>query len=150
MYHPSSSQKTGFVPITYFITIALCLFLSGCTINISTNNLGGSTGPTSIGSGVQGVQIFVEPDAGDRVITNAIANAKRSVWLEMYLLTDRNIIRALEEAARQGVDVRVMLEAHPYGSAPPTGTLDRLKAAGIQAQTTNPSFALTHEKGFPI
>jgi cardiolipin synthase A/B len=150
MYHSSSSQKTGFVPITYFITIALCLFLSGCTINISTNGLGGSSGPTSVGSGVQGVQVFVEPDTGEHIITNAIANAKKSVWLEMYLLSDRNVIRALEEAAHRGVDVRVMLEAHPYGGASPTGTLDRLKAAGIQAQTTNPSFALTHEKGMII
>jgi phosphatidylserine/phosphatidylglycerophosphate/cardiolipin synthase-like enzyme len=83
---------------------------------------------------VQHVQVFVEPDAGDRVITNAIDNAKQSVWLEMYLLTDRSVIRALEEAAHRGLDVRVMLEAHPYGSgsASSTGTLDRLKAAGVQ------------------
>lgn len=150
MNHLSSSQKTVIAPITYFIVIALCILLSGCTINVSTNGLEGSTGPASIGSGVQGVQIFVEPDTGEHVITNAIANAERSVWLEMYLLTDRNVIRALEEAAHRGVDVRVMLEAHPYGSGSPTEALDRLKAAGIQARTTNPSFALTHEKGMLI
>jgi phosphatidylserine/phosphatidylglycerophosphate/cardiolipin synthase-like enzyme len=70
----------------------------------------------------------------------------------MYLLTDRSVIRALEEAAHRGVDVRVMLEAHPYGSGSgsPAGTLDRLKAAGIQAETTNPSFTLTHEKGMLV
>jgi phosphatidylserine/phosphatidylglycerophosphate/cardiolipin synthase-like enzyme len=98
---------------------------------------------------VQGVQVFVEPDAGDHIITNAIAGAKKSVWLEMYLLTDRRIISSLEEAAHRGLDVRVMLEAHPYGegSVSPTQTLDRLQAAGVQAKSTNPSFALTHEKG---
>jgi cardiolipin synthase A/B len=150
MCHPSSSQKTSVISIAYSIAILLCVLLSGCAISISTNSFGGSTGPSSVGLGVQNVQIFVEPDAGEHSITNAIAGAKKSVWLEMYLLTDHNVIRALEEAAHRGVDVRVMLEAHPYGSAAPTQTLDRLRAAGVQAQTTNPSFALTHEKGMLI
>ncbi len=150
MYHPSSSQKTSIISIAYSIVLLLCILLSGCTTNISARSFGGSSGPTSVGSGVQDVQIFVEPDAGEHNITNAIAGAQKSVWLEMYLLTDRNVIRALEEAAHRGVDVRVMLEAHPYGSGSPAATLDRLKAAGIQAEVTNPSFALTHEKGMLI
>lgn len=139
----------------------LCLVLTGCsgatiaTDNTSTSRSGIITSNSSVGSvasGVQGVQIFVEPDAGDSVIINAIAGAKKTIVLEMYLLTERNIINALEEAANQGIDVRVMLEQHPYGSgsATPTQTLDRLKAAGIKAQATNPAFALTHEKGMVI
>jgi cardiolipin synthase A/B len=152
MYHSPSSQKTSIISIAYSLAILLCILLSGCTTNISTSSFGGSTGPSSVGSGAQNVQIFVEPDAGEHSIINAIASAKKSVWLEMYLLTDRNVIRALEEAAHRGVDVRVMLEAHPYGSGSgsPTETLDRLKAAGIQAETSNPSFALTHEKGMVV
>jgi cardiolipin synthase A/B len=152
MYHLSSSQKISVISIAYSIAILLCVLLSGCAINISTNGSGDSSGPIAVGSGVQGVQIFVEPDAGEHSITDAIASAKKSLWLEMYLLTDHNVIRALEEAAQRGVDVRVMLEAHPYGSGSgsPAETLDRLKAAGIQAETTNPSFALTHEKGMLI
>lgn len=152
MSHLFFSQKTSVIPNTYFITIALCILLSSCSINVSTSGLSSSTGPTSVGSGVLGVQVFVEPNAGDHIITNAIANAEKSVWLEMYLLTDRNVIRALEEAAGRGVDVRVMLEAHPYGSgsSSATETLDRLRAARISAQSTNPSFALTHEKGMIV
>jgi len=106
----------------------------------------------TIGSGVQGVHVFVEPNDGDRVITNAIAGAQKSVLLEMYLLTERKVISALEEAAQRGIDVRVLLEMHPYGSGSvsPRETLDRLQAAGVKAQGTNPAFALTHEKGIPI
>src|SRR2546426_2222731 len=156
MFHTSRKYRTGLISLTYLVVVALCILLVGCDISISGPGTGTGTGGTgcqgncTTGSGVQGVQVFVEPDAGEHPITDAIASAKKSVWLEMYLLTDRNVIRALEEAARRGVDVRVMLEAHPYGGASPTGTLDRLKAAGIQAQTTNPSFALTHEKGMII
>jgi cardiolipin synthase len=158
-------HRTAKAPIICLLIFVLCLALIGCSsINISggnstdsssTNGSGfvGSTSNSSsnsIGSGVQGVQVFVEPDAGDAVITSAIAGAKKTILLEMYLLTERKVISALEDAANRGVDVQVMLEQHPYGSAPPTQTLDRLTAAGVKAQATNPVFALTHEKGMVI
>ncbi|HBE26962.1 MAG TPA: hypothetical protein DDW33_14900, partial [Ktedonobacter sp.] len=99
---------------------------------------------------VQGVHVFVEPDAGEHPITDAISAAKKSVWIELYLLTDRNVIRALEEAPNRGVDVRVMLEPHPFGGGSPARTMDQLRAAGAKVQDSNPSFALTHEKGMII
>ena len=69
----------------------------------------------------------------------------------MYLLTDRNVLRALEEAANRGVDVRVMLETHPFGGgSSPARTLDQLNAAGVKAQPSSPAFSLTHEKGMII
>ena len=151
------------VSITCLVALVLCLALTGCSsVNISAGNStdssstdassATSSGSSIAGSGVQGVRVFVEPDAGDTVITNAIAGAKKTVLLEMYLLTERKVISALEEAANRGVDVRVMLEQHPYGggSVSPRETLDRLKSAGINAQFTNPAFALTHEKGMVI
>jgi cardiolipin synthase A/B len=139
----------------------ICFSLASCDATISTggNNpftQGSSdscSGTCTTGNGVtQGLQVFVEPDAGDSVITSAIQGAQKSVWLEMYLLTDRKIIDALEEAAHNHIDVRVMLETHPYGggSVSPTETLDRLQAAGVQTKSTNPAFALTHEKGMVI
>jgi phosphatidylserine/phosphatidylglycerophosphate/cardiolipin synthase-like enzyme len=73
------------------------------------------------------------------------------LWLEIYILTDRNVIRALEEAANRGLDVKVMLEPHPVGGGSSVArTLDELKAAGVNAQYTSPDFALTHEKGMII
>jgi cardiolipin synthase A/B len=140
--------------LIYVLIAVLCMLLVGCNVNIGQDSpTASSTVTTSnIGSGTQGLQVFVEPDAGYSVITNAISGAKQSVWVEMYLLTERHIIQGLEEAAHRGVDVRVMLEGHPYGSGSisPTQTLDRLNAAGVKAKTTNPSFALTHEKGLVI
>lgn len=101
-------------------------------------------------SGSSGLTVFNEPDAGEQVFVNPINNAKKSVWLEMYLLTDTNIIQALENAAKRGIDVRVMLEPKPYGGGSPTSTESALKAAGVQVADTNPAFALTHEKGMII
>src|SRR5262249_50183902 len=68
------------------------------------------------GSGVQHVGLLVEPDDGLGAISGAIRGATRSIRLTMYLLTDHTLIRALEYAHAVGVDVRVILERHPYGS----------------------------------
>ncbi len=135
------------------VTLLLCLLLAGCDSTLSSLiGIASNSGNTSIvGSGVHGVSVFVEPDAGDSFITRAIVSAQKSVWVEMYLLSDRNVIRALEEAAHKGIDVRVMLEMHPYGGgASPQKTLDQLIAAGAKAQPSDPDFALTHEKGMII
>src|SRR6266436_1053552 len=140
--------------IAYLPVVALCLLLAGCTLSISP---GGTTtsqqcqNNCTLGSGIQGVRVFVEPDDGEQVITDAIRNAHKSIWLEMYILSDRNVIRALEEAANQGLDVRVMLEPHPVGGGPSSSkTMDQLAAAGIKTLPTDPSFTLTHEKGMLI
>jgi cardiolipin synthase len=164
MYPSPEHQRVYSRPLIYIVVIALCIFLVGCNVNItsgggilsgtSSSNANTSTcsGDCTAGSGAQGIQLYVEPDAGDSVITSAIDGAQKSVWVEMYLLTDRKIISALEEASHRGVDTRVMLETHPYGSGSvaPTETMNRLSAAGVQTKATSPSFSLTHEKGMVI
>src|SRR5436305_2510744 len=153
MYTP---YKTALISLTYLVVVALCILLAGCDINISGPGIGtgssgsGCQGNCTTGAGVQGVHVFVEPDAGEHPITDAINGAKKSVWIEIYLLTDRNVIRALEEAPNRGVDVRVMLEPHPFGGGSPARTMDQLRAAGAKVQESNPAFTLTHEKGLPI
>ncbi len=147
-------RRGRFLP--FISLLALLLILLGCTLNtgsiqsFAAGNDGKCQSNCKLGTGVQNVQVFVEPDASDRIITNAIAGAQQSVKLEIYLLTDRRIIAALEEAARRGVDTRVMLEPHPFGGGTPNKTLDQLNAAGVKAQTASSSFSLTHEKGMVI
>lgn len=140
--------------LTNVLAVVLLLSLSACNSAVSPSTTVSSACQSNcqIDSGVQQVQLFVEPQDGYRVITNAIASAQKSVWVEMYLLTENHVIKALEEAAHRGLDVRVMLEAHPYevSSASIAKTLDRLSAAGVQTKTTSPSFSLTHEKGLII
>src|SRR5450432_1045916 len=124
MQHHVPAFGRARTPIICLLLFVLGIALIGCnSINISGGNSTDSSGANgsgfvgstassssnSIGSGVQGVQVFVEPDAGDAVITSAIAGAKKTILLEMYLLTERKVISALEEAANRGVDVRVML-----------------------------------------
>lgn len=151
MHSTSLLMSRGVSSWKYLTIIALCIALSGCSVNLPiSSNTSSCAGNCTTGPGVQGVHVFVEPDAGEHPITDAISAAKKSVWIEIYLLTDRNVIRALEEAPNRGVDVRVMLEPHPFGGGSPARTMDQLRAAGAKVQDSNPSFALTHEKGMIV
>lgn len=109
-------------------------------------------GATSAGLGAEGLTVFVEPDAGEGPVLRAIEGAQRSVWVEVYLLTDRNVINALEDATHRGVDVRVLLELNPYGSGStnPHLTLQELQAAGVRAEGSDPAYHYTHEKAIIV
>jgi cardiolipin synthase len=93
------------------------------------------------------VRVLVEPDAGPDAVRGLFAAARRSLWMEMYLLTDGATIDALGARARAGVDVRVILEPHPYQA---DGANDeafaRLASAGALVAWASPRFALTHAK----
>ncbi len=104
------------------------------------------------GCAARGVRVYVEPDAGEAPITQAIAGATRSIWVEVYLMSDRTVIRALEDAAARGLDVRVLLELHPFGDGQVSAQriLEELSAAGARARASSPAFTFTHEKALVV
>src|SRR5258708_8737447 len=110
----SLTLRRGSYVLTSFVILILCALLIGCDVNISPtggnfgSNSSGCQGNCTTGSGGQGVQVFVEPDAREQPILDAIAGAKKSVWLEIYLLSARNIIPGLEEPATPGLHGRVV------------------------------------------
>lgn len=157
MKHLKSVQKPHLAPVKYLCIILLCCcccLLASCDINLNGSSLSNTSCQSNcdLGTGANGLKVIVEPDAGPDPIVSAIKDAKKSVSLEIYLLSNQDIISALEDDANQGIDVRVMLEQHPFGGGniSPTTTVSKLKAAGVKAQFTNPAFALTHEKGMVI
>jgi len=161
-------MRARLLPALLFLAL-LALLLTACDTGVATDT-GGSSGSSgtsgsgttvtpcagsdcSAGSGAHGgVQVFVEPSAKATPITSAIAAATKSVWVEVYLLTDREVINALENAANRGVDVRVLLETHPYGSGSvsPAEVMQQLQAAGVKAEGADPSFHYTHEKAMIV
>lgn len=128
--------------------------VSGATPGASaatTNSAGSAPCAASLCAATH-VQVFVEPDAGEAPILRAIGSAQHSVWVEVYILSDNNVLRALEAAATRGVDVRVLLEPHPFGGGDVTAQKDieELNAAGAQARASDPAYYYTHEKALLI
>jgi len=104
-----------------------------------------------LGTGIHPSRLFVEPDDGVAPLSTAIHDSQHSVWVEMYELTNKSIIHALEYAHANGVDVRVILEPHPYGSgAINQAAYDNLMAADIPVHWSPSRFALTHQKSMVV
>ncbi len=97
------------------------------------------------------VQLFTEPDDGRGPILSAINSAKKSIDLEVYILSDKTIIRSLISAEKRGVEVRVILEEHPYkGYGANKETKDKLSHYGISTKWSNRVYRFTHSKFFVV
>ena len=95
--------------------------------------------------------LFVEPDAGNKPVMDALNSSHESVYMEMYLLSDKGVLQALKDARSRGVNVRILLEEHPFGgSGSLKPVLDELNASNISVKRSSPAFRLTHEKGIVI
>lgn len=103
------------------------------------------------------ISIFTQPESGTKPVVDAIDNAERSVWLQIYMMTDATVIEALGRAAARGLDVRVLLEESPYNPGNPNSALsgnkavsDRLEQLGVKVGWTNPTFNFTHAKAMLV
>ena len=97
------------------------------------------------------ITLFEQPDAGRQPIVDAIDNARQEVLVEVYLLSDKKVIEALDSAENRGVSVKVMLEEHPFGGGNLNALSEKtLREKGVLVKWTNPSFSLTHEKAIVI
>ena len=143
-------------PRRAIVALSLLLALAGCAPSSVSAGNGPPRTPASYTGAICAmtacaahmVQVFVEPDAGEAPVLRAIKGATTSVWVEVYEMTDTTVKHALEDAANRGVDVRVLLEAHPFGGGDVQAqqTLEELAASGVHAQASNPAFTYTHAK----
>jgi cardiolipin synthase A/B len=97
-------------------------------------------------------QLFEQPDAHLSPVLHLIRNARKSLRLEVYLLTESSIVDELKSARSRGVDVRVLLEQHPYGAGRYAQLgYSKLQAAGVPVRWANEgAFTYTHEKSMEI
>ncbi len=128
---------------TWALPILLgALLLTACAGNVQTSVVvrPGSTGASS-------ARLIVEPDDGVQPVVDFIHGATRSLDVAMYLLSDRDVVSALEASRKRGVVVRVMLEENPFGTGPGNrAVFSRLTAAGVAARWSPARFRFNHEK----
>ena len=97
----------------------------------------------------EGFEIVLSPqgNVGQR-LENSIRSAHKRVWVTIYILTDKPLLRALTEAAARGVDVRLLFEGNVVGQP----TINRKAASALQkagakvAWSDASRFSYTHAK----
>jgi phosphatidylserine/phosphatidylglycerophosphate/cardiolipin synthase-like enzyme len=95
--------------------------------------------------------LIVLPDDTAQPILDALAAARRSLNIRMFLFTDPTLIEAVGAAHRRGVRVRVMLNpARRSGEDDNKESRKKLAASGIDVRDSSPKFQLTHQKSMVI
>lgn len=96
-------------------------------------------------------RLIVLPDDTAEPLLSAIAGARKSLRVKMFLFSDPALLKALESARKRGVEVRVMLNpARRDGEADNLATKRKLEAADIEVRDSNPEFDVTHEKSMVV
>ena len=95
--------------------------------------------------------LVVLPDDTAQPILDAIHAATKSLRIKIFLFSDPALLKAVIDAQRRGVKVRVMLNpARRDGESENEESRKKLEAAGVEVLDSNPAFALTHEKSLVL
>ena len=95
--------------------------------------------------------LIVMPDDSAKPILDAINGATKSLRIKMFLFSDPSILKAVIEAHRRGIDVRIMLNpARRDGESENKDTHKKLAAAGIKVIDSSPEYDVTHEKSMVV
>ena len=95
--------------------------------------------------------IIVLPDDTAKPILDAIAQARKSIRVKMFLFSDPSLLQAIIAAQHRGVDVRIMLNPERRdGEKENRDARKTLTDAGVHVIDSNPNFDLTHEKSMVI
>ncbi len=93
--------------------------------------------------------LITEPDQGLTPIYNLIQSAKSSIDMTMYELVDTRAQALLDQAAENGVRVRVILDQN-FEKSNNTAAYNDLTSHGVQVVWAWPKYAATHQKTITI
>lgn len=107
-FSQSLSLKKGFLLLSLF-------FLSSCFSEyrehyFAEHSVQSTSSEQRIPSFVSGEVLILPNKDVEGKLVSLLAGAKEKIWIEIYTWTDKNLLDAVLRAAKQGVDVRVILE----------------------------------------
>ncbi len=95
--------------------------------------------------------LIVLPDDTSKEIIDAINSAEKSLLIKMFLFSDPDLLTAVVDAKKRGLEIRVMLNpARRNGEEENEDTRKMLEEAGIEVRDSNPNFIITHEKSMVV
>ena len=93
------------------------------------------------------VSIIVEPNGNKASeLVAAINGATKSVYMTMYEIDDSDVITALVDRKKAGLDVQAVIDGSTTTKSFNTSGFDKLQTAGIDVVWSSTSFTYTHEK----
>ena len=107
--------------------------------------LGGAAGQAPAPAG-QVIDVAFSPnEGGEELVVKAIASARSSIGVAAYSFTSPVVAKALLNASKRGVDVRVIVDENGNKSKASLAALNLLAGAGIATRTIS-RYAIHHDK----
>jgi cardiolipin synthase A/B len=95
--------------------------------------------------------LLVLPDDTIKPLLEAMAEARQSLRIKMFIFSEPLLMDAVIAASRRGVQVKVMLNpSRSNGAELNLETRKMLVQAGIEVKDTSPAFKVSHEKSIVI
>ena len=92
------------------------------------------------------IEVAFSPDAGaETLVLKVIASARTSLRLAAYSFTSPVVVRALVEAQRRGVDVRVLIDDRGNRGKANIAAMNLVVGADIPTRVI-PAYAIHHDK----
>lgn len=140
------------------IVVTLSLFIfSSCIADYREHFIAEHSVPPLVSAEYHSVSeqdtVWILPDKTIKQnIIVSLQSAQKRIWLEIYMLTDSDIVSELIAAHERWVDVRIILEGNVYGLPyANTKVLNRFKAAWIPVVYADGyQFTFTHAKFWVI
>lgn len=99
---------------------------------------------------LQNLAFYKTPEDKHIPILNLINQARTSIDLTIFNLTDNEIVTALVAAKKRGVDVRVLVERKMAQRATGAKIVDRMRSGGVAVFLSSPQFSITHMKAVVV
>jgi len=124
--------------------ISIIAFVVGLSILV-----GAQTAPKGQLQGKQ--QLILTPNpAGHPEFLWAIQNAKQSILMTMFHLTDQAIVNALIQARTKNIEVRIILDGDGLKDKRRQAFAAQLSQGRVAVLPSSPAFSITHEKAMII
>ena len=100
----------------------------------------------SAGIGASHIEVAFSPEAGsEALVVKVIASARESIRLAGYSFTSPAVVKALIDAKKRGVDVRVLIDDRGNRGAASQAAQRLVKGAGIALRVIS-IYAIHHDK----
>ncbi|MDG0816081.1 phospholipase D-like domain-containing protein [Bdellovibrio svalbardensis] len=90
--------------------------------------------------------LSITPQNGHSLFNDSIDQAKTSIDMMMYHLSDLETTQHLLAAQQRGVQVRLILDAKAMGTPSSTAIFNQLTASGVSVRASTPAFSISHAK----
>jgi len=141
-----SKRTLGLVSIVLAAVVSVAAFADG--IGADRGGKRGNEGAEAFPSITINKFIVMPMASSHSDWVQAIKAARKSIHMEMFHITEKEVMNALIARAHDNIDLRVIVDHQATGGY--KAALDSLTSAGVQVRTASAAFSITHSKAMVV